>query len=578
MKIKSITIKNIGPFFGEHCLQLDSDITVITGANDVGKSIFLECFERFTSKSTIEETMVNYQFLTTTDENWKTSKNIWIKLKIQVNPQTTIRASSTIKYPEYQDVDISYFPAPDVNIYNLHHGKARYTFDDIKRAQVPINSIQINPTKIRSGAFLSTSQNQGVTKLMLDYAFNGNVNEILPPITAKNVLRRRYENANKRMRSLFEQSPLLQQKTLRIVNEGPQSTNMSIEVVEKSGQSMPLGVKSTGYSRFLSYSVQIAIGADFNNDYCNLILIDEPGLYLHADSQRQLRNQLADLTKNANIQVVYITHSPSMISGATIDSIRLIVQRQQFDEQCTNSHIEKKPYDQNFQKVRTTLGLSPEDSLLYSPICLLVEGETELLAMELIFEKMVHFHPDTLSGFEQVLRSIHILDSRGSQFSIMCKLVESQGEYPIMFFDGDNLNGVLGNLRTVKPAYLEIDNFEYYHLPKPMEIEQIIKEEIYFRAFGEIYRIDNAHSKFIDYINSLDKDSNIHKRAFTKKIDAWVVNTELGDTISYVKPTVMKLAVELCDDVNDFVEVESILALMNRLIELVDKQVSTTTR
>jgi DNA repair exonuclease SbcCD ATPase subunit len=42
MKIKSITISNFGPFYGDHTLELDPCVTVLAGPNDCGKTILLD--------------------------------------------------------------------------------------------------------------------------------------------------------------------------------------------------------------------------------------------------------------------------------------------------------------------------------------------------------------------------------------------------------------------------------------------------------------------------------------------------------------------------------------------------------
>ena len=56
-----------------------------------------------------------------------------------------------------------------------------------------------------------------------------------------------------------------------------------------------------------------------------IFLLDEPGVYLHVNAQRELLRLFYDLCKNDN-QVVYSTHSPYMIDSNNIINIRHIIQ------------------------------------------------------------------------------------------------------------------------------------------------------------------------------------------------------------------------------------------------------------
>ncbi|MCV0410757.1 AAA family ATPase [Nitrosopumilus sp.] len=55
----------------------------------------------------------------------------------------------------------------------------------------------------------------------------------------------------------------------------------------------------------------------------NLILIDEPGLYLHSTAQQNVLNRLEDLSDENN-QIIFSTHSPYLIDPSKLNRVRLV--------------------------------------------------------------------------------------------------------------------------------------------------------------------------------------------------------------------------------------------------------------
>lgn len=55
----------------------------------------------------------------------------------------------------------------------------------------------------------------------------------------------------------------------------------------------------------------------------NVILIDEPGLFLHAKAQKDILNKLEGTAKN--VQIMYTTHSPYLIPSDKLNRVRLVL-------------------------------------------------------------------------------------------------------------------------------------------------------------------------------------------------------------------------------------------------------------
>jgi len=82
-----------------------------------------------------------------------------------------------------------------------------------------------------------------------------------------------------------------------------------------------LDERSRGFKWFFSFYVTFTADTEGGPADDAILLLDEPGLYLHATAQRDLLDHLA---KNFKNQVIYTTHSPFMIQVSDIPSIRTV--------------------------------------------------------------------------------------------------------------------------------------------------------------------------------------------------------------------------------------------------------------
>ena len=114
-------------------------------------------------------------------------------------------------------------------------------------------------------------------------------------------------------------------------------------IAEPDGEKLRLGVKesdrtilfkteqrSKGFQWFLSFYLRL----NAQKDGTNIILIDEPGLYLHAKAQRDVMKVLEQVAEES--QVLFSTHSPYLIDAERLDRVRLIL------KDGNGTHIENK--------------------------------------------------------------------------------------------------------------------------------------------------------------------------------------------------------------------------------------------
>lgn len=193
--------------------------------------------------------------------------------------------------------------------------------------------------------------------------------------------------------------------------------------VKSKGVSLPLRNRSKGFNWFFSFLVWFKkIQEDANSNY--ILLLDEPGLNLHASAQADLLNFLEDLS--ANYQIVYTTHSPFMISPDKLDRVRTVLETN--DGSFISDSIQEKDPNTLFP-LQAALGYDIAQNLFVSKKNLLVEGVSDLIILTTISgiletEKREYLRHDITivptGGLEKVATFISLL--RGSKLEIACLL------------------------------------------------------------------------------------------------------------------------------------------------------------
>ena len=93
--------------------------------------------------------------------------------------------------------------------------------------------------------------------------------------------------------------------------------------VRNKGVSLPLKNRSKGFNWFFSFLVWFKkIQEDQSSKY--ILLLDEPGLNLHASAQKDLLGFIEDLSND--YQIIYTTHSPFMIPPTHLDRVRTVLE------------------------------------------------------------------------------------------------------------------------------------------------------------------------------------------------------------------------------------------------------------
>lgn len=140
---------------------------------------------------------------------------------------------------------------------------------------------------------------------------------------------------------------------------------------------LPLKNRSKGFLWFFSFLVWFSkIQGDKNSKY--ILLLDEPGLSLHASAQNDLL-RFIDEKLAPDYQVIYTTHSPFMIDSLKLNEVRTVYDTQNPKVgSVVSDAVQEKDSDTLFP-LQAALGYTIAQNLYVSPNNLLVEGISDLV-------------------------------------------------------------------------------------------------------------------------------------------------------------------------------------------------------
>lgn len=145
---------------------------------------------------------------------------------------------------------------------------------------------------------------------------------------------------------------------------------------------LPFDERSRGFVWFFSF---MAYFSDLDQGDDDLILLlDEPGLNLHAKAQydfvRFINDRLAP-----NHPVAYTTHSPFMLEPKRLNRARLVMdQRGDGEDGTVISEDILKSDDDTIFPLQAVLGYDLIQTLLLGPECLLVEGKSDMVYLQVM--------------------------------------------------------------------------------------------------------------------------------------------------------------------------------------------------
>jgi len=238
-----------------------------------------------------------------------------------------------------------------------------------------------------------------------------------------------------------------------------------------------LDQRSRGLQYFFSFYLVFIQEAEKRHKNA-ILLLDEPGLFIHASAQQKIVEFIENLSTDN--QLLYTTHSPFMIDGDRLENVRIIYE----DKRSKKSRISQDtwPSDQEaLFPLQAALGYSIAQTLFYSKRQLVVEGLCDYQLLKAMSQLLAQ------TGKTSLKDDIVIVPAGGTRniLPLSSMLVGHNVKIAILL-DGDEAGKRKGNELEKKLRVNTIYVTDYLET-ETGEIEDIFGEETYLDALKEAY-------------------------------------------------------------------------------------------
>lgn len=205
--------------------------------------------------------------------------------------------------------------------------------------------------------------------------------------------------------------------------------------------------RSSGLQWFFSFFLIFLVESEGKHKN-TILLLDEPGVTLHPNAQKQLYLFFDNLSKSN--QIIYTTHSPFMINANQLDKVYAVYAN---DEglSCVSADLrapqKNKKLANSIYPAHAALGLSVSDTLLLGCQPVIVEGISDQIYFTLLKNALIR------KGKLNTQKEIVFIPSEGVK-GIKAILQILSGlqteEYPLVIVDGDSAGKTLMSSLTEK--------------------------------------------------------------------------------------------------------------------------------
>ncbi|PZT54350.1 ATP-dependent nuclease [Paenibacillus silvae] len=266
--------------------------------------------------------------------------------------------------------------------------------------------------------------------------------------------------------------------------------------------------RSQGLQWFLSF--YLTLQAEMKTG--SVLLIDEPGLYLHAAAQEDLLNMLNNLSTSRPI--VISTHSHWLMDPNRLERIRLVLKEN--DHTYVENKIHRGADNNTMKPIHSAIGLGLKNNIgTFGKKVVLVEGYSDyyyLEAMRLYFTEMLEIKLDNFKIYP-CLGSAQIIN-------VLTLIIDSETDYFILL-DHDK-----AGKQTEKKLITEcgIDNSKILFTPTKSKTYSVIEGMFSENDFNEVVLESLDKTKIDKVLVSKKFNERIHNKEITRLSDETVSN------------------------------------------------------
>lgn len=368
MHISSVAVKAFRSIMDME-IHLDSQITVLIGPNESGKTNILKAIEAFNPDSNLTKDLT-CQYSTYFDEGKFPEiivefTNIEPRAKAEfVKIHPGLKDAKTVKIKKTGPAAADYFivmqekeiPIPDTYKLFKYIPKNVY-FDNIPmiRSMVRLQELESSDDRFKGERDLLNIG--GITEYheIFEDSIRG---------------RRRREEAARfltdQVREVWTQDPSLEFKF------NVNGDVLHIDISDETTVFDSTETRSLGFWWFISFYVNFMTQTVKEKRENTIYLIEEPGIHLHPSGQKDLVRLFEILSQK--FQIIYATHSPFMINRTYPQRVRLVSKTRKGTE------VDNEAFRDNWKPLRNSIGLMIGDLFFFGDSGILLEVPTKKIA------------------------------------------------------------------------------------------------------------------------------------------------------------------------------------------------------
>ncbi|WP_412769955.1 AAA family ATPase [Ralstonia pseudosolanacearum] len=315
-----------------------------------------------------------------------------------------------------------------------------------------------------------------------------------------------------------------------------------------------LNDRSRGFQWFFAFYITFSADTDGGHAENAVLLLDEPGLYLHAKSQSDL---LRHLEVDFSNQILYSTHSPFMVPTHALDSVRTVNIAEEAGTTVTNDPTGDA---RTLFPLQAALGYDLAQSLFVGPNNLVIEGVTDFWIMSAVSAYASEKGKTSLSP------ALTMTPAGGAQkVSYMIALLTSESLNVLVLLDTERdskaTKDELLKAKLIREQNVVFVSEAFASPPNEADIEDLLDPAVYEALVRESYAAELKGK-------TLALNANIPRVA--KRIEAGLA--DIGIPFHKTRPTrlfLKKMASEPAKVVPDesLARFETLFALINQRLD-----------
>ena len=388
MKLVSFRIKNYKSIKDSGECFAEEKITIFAGKNGSGKSNILEALHKFSTKNfKFEEDNFNYEEAKPIIENkfrlsTKEIKEIKESFKVDIGQEIIIKLDTNVglEYEVEMPIDIIKIKHDNEEIIrqiDVEDIVADTSIEKILKNISDNEKSKLKQVLLENGVIdiekLLSSIEKYIIEIMPKYVYKKTIENELKSVITKSTIKnndfhkdianllgitdndfdtrvdksqrsRRGRKLSTELTGNFGEFYTQSKIELQFSPDGDSITMDVVEPEKASNQDNKIENKSDGLKWFIAFYVKLQVTKSENI----IILLDEPGMYLHAKACSEMLKIFDDIAKES--QIFLATHNPYLIKANNIGAVRLVL-----NETEDATVIENKPHKYEQDKNMDTL-------------------------------------------------------------------------------------------------------------------------------------------------------------------------------------------------------------------------------